>query len=453
MPIGSPLLPLLLLPFLSVDDPPQPADDPPAPQETADDATTDPHAGHGAPDAMADEEEEPFIATAQPTEQRARWFTLAGEEWRSVDDPGAYTLPKVLTTLGGVREGVFAAVDAPRYLLIRRWSECAEVIDAFIPDEEAMNREGEFIPVADRPLDVPGGEAIAFDCEWNVKEFSARIAALYVPEKDGSILALWLVSADDTPFEKLQKELSGWMKRYGRAEKLDDPVLYSAILSEHELSFRLSAKKAFDFQPRDVVTADHANFMLQIDEANPEFLISFARQWHDEKRGIHLSYQLAGTDVNLGPSNPFVHWLSGVFQRIMRVDKDKGDIPIELIHLEDARTEVVSDEELKAHFENNERAPEAGVILKVMLPRSPYARVCRLQWPQTEPDGTMSYGRAWFIELRDYHRSRSEIVTGAMVVMILAEAPTEEALDLLEASLTFTSRPLDPATRFPRLPE
>jgi hypothetical protein len=435
MPLGSLLLPLLLLSLPSLQDAEEAADAPakePAPVEAA-------------------EKAEEKKRVAPPTEQRTIWLSLVGDSWRSLDDPGANSLPKALRELSGSREGVFEAIDAPRYLLIRRLSGCEMAIDAFMLDEEAMMRAGEFVPLDDSHLDTPRGEGIAFDCEWNRDALAARVSAVYVPDGSDGVYGLWLITTDNTPFRKMRAQLSSLLERSWKSDKIETPGAYSAILNGHELSFKLGVGNAIRFRPLETFVSGHADFMQQIEEANPEFLISYARQWRDEKRGVILSYQIAGTDVNLGPTTPFVQWLAGVFQQLRRVDKDKGDIPLELIHFEDARTEVVSDEELKQHYENNERAPEAGVILKVILPRSPYARVCRMNWTEPQEDGTTVFGRVWFVELRDYHRSRSEIVTGATAVMLLAEANREEDLDLLEKSLEFSSCPRSSENRFPAL--
>ena len=372
MPLGSHLLPLLLLPLLPLQDG----------SVTADDSA----AVEVAEDGSALEEPTP-PPVAQPTEHSAAWLGIIGEPWRSLDDPGARTLPDPLRQLPGKREAVFESLASPRFFIVRHLSEVEDAIDAFVRDEEAMNRQGELIPLADRVLEGANGETLVFDCEWTWNSLTARVSAIYVPIESGRVRSLWLVTTEDTPFETLQAELEAALMRHDEPSGPAPPASYSALLNDHAISFDLRITDEIRLQPVEMVEADHADFVHQILEENTEFLGSHTRQWQDEDHGTKLSYQIVVHDLNLGPDPAFVHWLSSVFQLFLREDEEEGDVPVELIHLENARTEIVDDETLKRHFVNNRRASQAGVILEVVLPRSPYARARRLSWVRLERTG------------------------------------------------------------------
>ena len=334
--------------------------------------------------------------------------------------------------------------------MLQKLGHREDAIDAFVQDEESMNRPGgELIPLADRALEGMDGEPLVFDCEWIWGSITSRISAIYVPIESGRLRSLWLVTAEDTPFETLQAELEATLLRLDEPSTPALPERYSALLNDHTISFNLCFADEIRLRPVEMVEADHADFVHQILAENTEFFGSHARQWQDEERGTKLSYQVVVHDLNLGPDPAFLHWLSSVFQLYLREDKEKGDVPVELIHLERARTEVVDDQTLKRHFENNVRASAAGVILEVVLPRSPYARARRLSWVRAKEDGSQLFSRAWSMELRHYHRVRGEIVTRVAVVMLRAEARSQADIDLMEANLDFASQPLDRTGRFP----
>ena len=108
----------------------------------------------------------------------------------------------------------------------------------------------------------------------------------------------------------------------------------------------------------------------------------------------------------------------------------------------------MDDAAVEQHYKNNARAPEGGVILKVFLPKSPFASICRLRWSDGEALDAGA-GFAQFVELREYRRSRSEVITRVTVAMLLARAEVEADLDLLEDQLGLATRPLPPDLRFP----
>jgi hypothetical protein len=399
----------------------------------------------------------------------ARWAQSVDEAWRPLDDPEAEGLPEGLRVLPGTREAVFESPTAPRFLLVRRFAEAGALVDAFMADEEGLRRHGELVPLDDRPLTLSGREAISFDCEWNDDTLAARVSAFYFQEKDGTTRGLWLVTTDDLDFGRMRDELQSATKRFLKSDELEAQDAYSAILLGHDLSFSLkysakdsnAPKDSIRLRPAATPAADLA-FLNDIDEANPQFRISHLRHWAHEERGVSLSYQIFAHDMNLGPKTPFVHWLAGVFQELRRIDKEKGDFPLELVHLPAVTTNVPGDEEVAQHFRNNERAPEDGVILKVYLPKSPFPHVCQIRWNEPEKPAeegtetteegalpTKEHGWARFVELREYRRGRSELITRVYVVFLLARADDPADLELLESKLDLAIRPLEGAARFP----
>jgi hypothetical protein len=415
MHFGSNLLPFLLLPLLSFS-----------------------LAGTSVPEEV-------------PTEYSPAWLGVLDETWRSLDNPGASTLPEPMRRLVGRKEAIFESITESRLFFVRTFADCEMPIDAFVGDEEVMNSEGEFIPLADRALEGANGEMISFDCEWVRDSVTARISALYTFTASGEVRSLWLMAADDTPFEELQAELQAIVERFEEGPGQSLPESYTAILNGHQLSFNVSVADEIQLQPVESIDADHALFVTDVMEANPQFQSSHTRQWRDEERDVMLSYQVVSHDLSIGPDRAFVQWLSTNFQIFLREDERKWDIPVELIHLEEARTEVVDDETLEQHIQNNLRGPQVGVVLEIVIPRSPYARVCRLSWSRLQADEKELFGRQWVIGLRHYHLVRGETVTGVSAVMLRAEARSEADLDVLEASLAFTSRPLEGGGRFPLL--
>jgi hypothetical protein len=386
-----------------------------------------------------------------PTELSPVWLGVPDESWRPLDDPGAVTLPDPLLKLEGKREAAYEAISSSCLLLVRSFPSGTTGIDAFVADEEVMGRTGEFIPVADGELESASGRALTFDCEWTWLSLTARVSTLYAQSPTGEWISLWIISADLAPFEELQAVLAETLARFNERDGLAALDRYSAYLNGHEFSFNLNIDDQLQLQPTGAIDGQHARLLAGVLELNVTMLGSHARQWRDEKRGVTLSYQILSHDVAMGPKTPFVEWLGSGLQSELRVDVNKGDTPIELIHLENARTETVSDEALEKHYKNCERTDGPGVILEVYLPQSPLARACRLRWRRPLQGTPEKFGRAWFVELRRYHLSRGELVTGVSIVMLRAEAPTKQALDLMEAALDFRAQPNEPGSRFPGL--
>ncbi len=439
MPLGS-YLPFLLLPLLPVQD------------------------GSVSPELPAVQEVEPLDQTEQaseveveaeadtpqpvPTEYTCGWLSAVGSSWLPLDDPSAHVLPEPLLRLKGVRDGLFESSNSSSLLLIRNLAELQTQVDGFMADEEVLALQGEFMPLEDRSIDGISGPSTAFDCEWKFGELATRVATLYVTTPEGLILALWIVTLSDRPFLEMQQELEGIATRYLKGEGA--PLTrYTARINAHEIAFSLGTGPDLTLLPLPEIDLEHSTTSQSIRRVNPSFLVSFNRQWADAKSGISLSYQVVQHDLGFGPPNPFVHWIAGVYQSAVRGDIDKGDAPRELLHLEQVRTEVISDEAMARHYKNCQRTRDVGVILEVLLPRSPYARVCRLNWARPQDGEPNFFGRMWFVELRHYHPGRGETVTGTSVLILRAQAKTLGELNALEESMDLSTRPIGSEGRFP----
>jgi len=390
----------------------------------------------------------------------ARWLQAVDATWRPLDDPNHEAQPVAVRKLSPILEAAFESTLGPRLLIARDLGVHESPIDAFVPDEEAMVKHGELIPVSDRPVEIAGQEALALDCEWSYEGGASRVAALYSRAESGTVRSLWLVTTEDVGFEELQAELTSTLQRFLKTTEPASTDVYSATLLGHEISFHLraveeavtngegSVEHAIVLAPVAQPREDDAAFIALIAEANPQFDTAVVRQWADAERGVSLSYQVFATDLSLGPESQFVRWLAGVYQQAQRVDEERGDVPVELIHNPEAKTRVVADDVVEAHYKNNARAPDGGVILKVFLPRSPFAGICRLRWSDGEALDAGA-GFVQFVELREYRRSRSEVITRVTVLMLLARAEDEADLELLEGQLGIITRPLEPDLRFP----
>ena len=102
---------------------------------------------------------------------------------------------------------------------------------------------------------------------------------------------------------------------------------------------------------------------------------------------------------------------------------------------------VVSAVELERHYRNNKKAADAGVILQVYVPRSPFARALRLRWTEGEGE-ELEHVLAIYVELRSYPRVRSETVTRSALVVLQVRSADPEALSAFERGLDFESEPI-----------
>ena len=160
--------------------------------------------------------------------------------------------------------------------------------------------------------------------------------------------------------------------------------------------------------------------------------------------------QVFRLDRSLGPREPFMRWLASHIQVLVRRNKDDGDAPVELLHLPEAQTTIVSQEEIDHHYANNKRAPDAGVILATFIPRSPFANACRIRFVDKDGDRP---SLALLVELRSYPRSKSETVARSTVVLFVVRAADPTYLDQIADGLAFESDPLTeppPLAGFPR---
>lgn len=386
-------------------------------------------------------------------------LTLLGsssiEDWISIDDPDYARLPIALRSLPHEEQAIFESSEKPWFLIARRVRLESDGFAVFAADEKQMSRHGEFIPKDEDIAEVKGGEAIQFEAEWEQQGTKSRILALYSPDRtsDGeTLLAVWLIAPEEFSARRMLPELKSCLRdlRKGFAPPTEDT--YASLLNGHALSFALRAgrgRNALSLESVEAPAPGDGFFFESIAAKYKQFHTSIARNWRDDGRDLTLSYQVYQYDVGLAPKVPFLYWIAESLQLALRTNKDEGDVPIELLHLENALTSVVSDEEVRHHYGNNKRAPDAGVILQTFLPRSPYARACSLRWTDAK-SGRPSF--ALLVELRTYPRSRSETVTRSSIVMLLARAGKSERLDALEEGIAFASTPLVEAAPLAELP-
>jgi hypothetical protein len=374
------------------------------------------------------------------------------DEWIAVDDPDLARLPAALRSLPNAEQVVYESAKNPWFLIARRVRLEGDGVAAFAADDKVMRGRGDFVVTSDDRLEVRGSPAFLFECEWELQGERSRILALYDAEVEEDVLhALWIVAPESVPTRKLLTEVKICFFELRSSLKPDTDETYASILNGHALSFSLKSgrgRNAIELESVDR-TGENDTLFFESVLAKNRLPADVVRNWRDEDRDLSLSYQIFQTDMGFGPRSPFLHWIAAKLQLFVRGDRDDGDAPVELLHLENARTTVVTEEELERHYANNRRAPESGVILETFVPRSPYARACRLRWTDA---GTGRAALALLVELRTYPRSRSETVSRTSIVLLLAHAPERELLDVLETGLELESRPLEGAAPLSALP-
>ncbi len=391
----------------------------------------------------------PSVASERPAPVRSL------DDWIAIDDPDLARLPIALRQLPSVERVVYEGAKRPWFLIARRLTAAgstdeADAVAAFAADEKKMGPHGEFIPIDEEYTEIRGGQATLFESEWTQDGEASRILAAYAAGDDGALYAFWIVAPKSESERKLLSELKACMRELRRSLKPPTGDTYASLLNGHALSFALRTGRGRNtISLESVADAGDAAFFDMIVEKHKWVHADIARDFRDEARGLSLSYQIYQADTGFGPKVPFLHWVAERLQASIRRNKDEGDTPVELLHMENARTAVVTPEELARHYAQNQRAPEAGVILQTFVPRSPFARACRLRW--VDPT-TREPCLALLVELRTYPRSRSETVSRNSVVMLLARASGAELLDSFEADLAFTSAPLESAAPLAALP-
>jgi len=363
------------------------------------------------------------------------------DDWIPIDDPDLQRLPGALRLLPHTERAAFESVKAPWFLLARRVPDTGGFAEAFAADEAVLSKHGKFIPIDEDYFKIRGVEALFLECEWQKGEASMRAAGLYAPGADGQLTVLWIAAPAGAHPRSQLTELKACYRSLRLSFEAESSDVYRSILNGHELSFELRSgrgRKAVLLERVPAADAADRAFFDRTTAAHGWLVADIARNWRDEDRGLSLSMQLFRMDTGLGPKAPFILWVADLLQAFVRRNKDEGDAPVELLHLENARTRVVSQEEIEHHYANNRRAPDAGVILKTFIPRSPFARACRIRFDGKDSRPSL----AIFVELRAYPRSKSETVTRACVVMLLARADDAADLDQLEEALAFRSEPL-----------
>lgn len=367
--------------------------------------------------------------------------------WVPLDDPAEASFPTALRGLPAEAEQAYEAAGGDA-LLIARQLEGDLPVEAFMADEELVTAAAELVPLEERAFEAPGGEGLVFGCTLTRAETALSVTALYAPRAEHGLLALWLVERAGADFETSASTLEALVPRFASSVVPAHAPRYRTILLDHEVSFALtggSGDSAFSLQPAPAPRAADLDVLEDELAKHPTFAGAAVRQWADPERGLELSFQVLRADVALGIKDPVVHHVAESLQNLLRPEpEEEGHVPIELLHVEDARTRVVSDEEVADHYARNQRAAEAGVILQVYLPRSPYARVARLRWQEGEGEAA-EHVLALFVELRSYPRSRSETINRTTLAMFRGRARTAADLEALEEGLAFASRPLDRA--------
>ncbi len=379
----------------------------------------------------------PTVSPPQASGQAAADATDFGAMWTPLDDPDADPLPQALRDLPNVARSVFRKRGAPRFLLARQLAAGASPFDAFVADEEHMTQFGEFFPETDDVVELAEREVVVFGCDWTNFDVAARIAAAYAETDDGAVRSVWVVGAQSEDPDSLSADAVEALRDLLHTLNPTSGTTHRAILMQHDLSFSLGAGMKSVDTPREIDT----KFFKAITVVNPQFSAGIVRQWEDEAAGASLSYQVLATNTGLGPKDPFVYFLAGQLQTYERGNPDDGDAPIEVLFAPEVETRVIDDAELARHFASNKRAPDAGVILEVYLPKFPFARVCQLRWQGGIP-GSEEFAFSRLVELREYRRSRSETVARCCVVMITGRAQTAQARDALLAQLDIAAKPL-----------
>ncbi len=380
----------------------------------------------------------------QPLEATALSDSADAGEWIRVDDPDFHRLPVALEKLPYVQRTAYESLEEPTVLLVRRLEPTEEVIDAFVADEELLQPYGELIPEGEDFFEVGGREGMLFECSWQLAGVPSQAIAYYLPIEDATLSVL-LVTTGDTKASKLAKRVRSLAKGFAESLHMEDETRYRAQLLTHELSFQLRIKDkhgTIQFERAAETAEVDRSFHTSVMDANPQFKDAYVGDWVDERNGLTLSYQLIQHDSGMGPEDPLTRWLAGQLQTSVRGEKELGDAPVEELHLPEAQTAVVSEEEIARHYAAAVRAPEAGVILKTYIPRSPYSRVYRVRWHDPE---TLLENTCLLLEIRRYPRGRigRETVMRSNAVLLFARAEERELLDRWEAGLAFRSRPFE----------
>ena len=321
-------------------------------------------------------------------------FVLA--DWIPVVDPELRELPAAVRGLDFSERRVYQSRTGPRVLVVRRHLEEEYLVDAFMADEEKMMSWGEFVPVGDMQFDIDGREVFASDCEWTLDDAASRVSALYTYDDEDTVLSLWLVDSALTEFDPLRDEVEAAVSVFAATIEPPQEGDFEAVLLKHVIGFGAhvaggppsgDSAGGLHFVPAEPRPGD-TSFFDAVTGVNPQFEAATLGRWLDPERDVSLTLQVFMTDTGLGPKEPFVDWVASQVQVWRRVDRDKGDAPIEIIHVPTTTTSVISDAEVARHYANNERAPEAGVILQTYLPKTPFCRAARLRWsgPVEEPE-------------------------------------------------------------------
>jgi len=383
-----------------------------------------------------------------------RWsgFHAGFNDWIPIDDPELIRLPASLRLLPHASRAAFESTKADWFLLARRVPDSGGFEAAFAADEAVLSRQGELVPIDEAYLTIRGIDTLFLECDWEKDGASMKVAGLYASSSEGELTVLWIAAAADVSSKGVLSELKSCFRGLLDSFEPSASDTYRSILNRHQVSFGLRSGRGRDalvLQPAQTVPAADRAFLDRTLAANPWLVAGVVRNWRDAEHGVSLSLQVFQRDTGLGPQDPFVVWLASQLQLFVRGDEADGDVPVELIHLEGARTWVVTEEELDWHYANNKRAPDAGVILRTFVPASPFARACRLRF---HDPGDPRPSLALFVELRDYARNKGETVTRTSVVLLLARAPEAARLRELEESLGFRSEPLTEAPPLADLP-
>ena len=364
------------------------------------------------------------------------------DDWIPIDDPDLVRLPRALRSLPHEERCAFQSEKSPWFLLARRVSNAGGFAAAFGEDEAALSRQGKFIPIDEEYFNIRGVEALFLECEWESGGTAMRAGGLYAPGKGDLLTVLWIAAPSGAHPKSLLTELKSCYRSLRTSFEPAPSDVYRALLNDHEISFELRSGRGRDsihLEPApETPTSDRA-FFEHTTEKHQRYAAAIVRNWRDEGRGVTLSMQVYRADVSLGPRSPFLVWVAGQLQAFVRVNAELGDAPVELLHLENALTSVVSQEEIERHYENNKRAPDSGVILETFIPRSPFAPACRIRFREK---GGQRASLALLVELRSYTRGRSETVTRSAILVLLARADDPEDLALLESGLALKSAPL-----------
>ncbi len=365
-------------------------------------------------------------------------FLNAPTGWIPLDDPGQSRVPSGLVQLPQRAMQAYESASGMAVLLVREL-DGGDVFETFMADEEVVSKSYSFVPVDERPFETERGEGMLFECEVTIDGCAGRAVALYVPSDIG-LTSIWMLDAGEASLAELGDAAIALVPQLAATVELEQGPRHASIVLSHRLSFALAfgeGDTAVALAPAEARAEDVEFFAHEL-ATHPSFTGTDARHWADPARGITLSYQLLQGDHSLGLKEPLLHHIAEELQKHERISVDEGDYPLELIHIPDAQTIVVSDAEVERHYLNNKKAAEAGVILQTYLERSPFANAVRMRWQEGG-----EHVLALYVELRTYPRSRSETISRRTIVMLQAHAKTAAELARIERGLAFESAPLE----------